>query len=178
MIKRFLSALFISMVCLCFAPRAQAQDAGWSLETTREGKTNEKKNFNLNQQPYGYLFIDNDFFKTAPRKLDITWQWFYLGADGKEKEAQEKYLRLAWDSGLNKDGDFQMWESPDNWKGIEQAGNWKVKVAWNAVNGDGGVNRDGARFTIAPEPVSAILFLLGGAGLVTRKLTIRKKSKA
>jgi hypothetical protein len=55
-------------------------------------------------------------------------------------------------------------------------GIWQVDGESNTKIGNKRVKEMGSvYFHVAPEPISAILFLLGGAGLVTRKLVSNRK---
>ena len=70
---------------------------------------------------------------------------------------------------------------PENWAANATPGLWTVEAQWtyqvvppegfeNLAQGSGSTT-----FTVTPEPVSSILFLVGGAGLVTRRYLKAKK---
>jgi hypothetical protein len=77
----------------------------------------------------------------------------------------------------------QLWVSADTWSDLsskEKIGTWTVDAHLNSLktNGQLGPVIGGGSTTfnvVAPEPISAVLFLLGGAGLVTRKLVSNRK---
>jgi hypothetical protein len=176
MSKKLLAAMFVIGLSFCLTSSAHAATKDWGYVWTTSSATDsgKQKNFTLDQQPFAYLFINKDAVDPSTKNLNITWKWFSIGDEGKEKVAQEKYFSYNWKSGADADGNFQMWESPANWNDIQKSGDWRVRAEWSAKGGKGN-GAAAANFNIiAPEPVSALLFLLGGAGLGIKRFFIKK----
>jgi len=81
---------------------------------------------------------------------------------------------LAFDGGV---ASGQIWLALDDatWDSIKAVGTWDVSAYYSVATTDFGTppqisNLAGdATFTVTPEPVSSVLFLIGGAGLVARR---------
>jgi hypothetical protein len=70
----------------------------------------------------------------------------------------------------------QIWVSLNDsvWDSIKEVGTWNVDAYYSLSTLDSGSftvvsNPGAASFTVTPEPVSSVLFLLGGAGLIARR---------
>lgn len=60
-----------------------------------------------------------------------------------------------------------------SWNDIESIGNWDIALNYERKNGD--IGSLSTQFTMVPEPISSVLFLLGGAGLALRQSRKKKK---
>jgi len=170
--KVIVPLLIVGMWFFSVEDRAEVKGANWRLWTTDEGSTVPKDEFGWEEQPYSYFFVSEDFFNTTPEELDIKWQWFYTNG---EQQYEEHYFYFPWDESIDEGGNFRIWESPQNWLSIRKLGDWEAKVVWKAKVGDfwTGYRWKTADFTVTPEPVSGILFLVGGVSLAVVRL--RKK---
>ena len=71
-----------------------------------------------------------------------------------------------------------IWHDLSNWSapgGPRTEGWWNVRVLYTTLAGDQGSSITKFHVTAAPEPISAALFLIGGAGLVVARRKRRKK---
>ena len=154
---------------------AKADD--WSLGTTSSfGSTTGQSTFTGGQQPYGYLTIDQSFFgKKTPTTVDVKWVWSYDGG----KFEKDIVQNVSWSSNLDANGNFSLWSTPDKSITSEPAGDWTLKVKWGAATKNN-IFTPSAKTTsfnvVAPEPISATLFLLGGAGLAIRRFRGKKSA--
>lgn len=130
--------------------------------------TSSKTDFNLNEQPWLYI----RFFGTAPEtatfggsKTDTTWIW--EGGEVKDKPFLKVFLGTKNDLWLGFSGSY--------WKNNMQiVGDWTVSAktvldSMASTDPGGDLRPFGQtinfRVNAVPEPVSALLFLTGGAAL-------------
>jgi hypothetical protein len=134
-----------------------------------------KVEFQWNEPPYSYLFIDKMKFDFSPSEINIKWTWLY----NNKKEYIERYFYLPWEEFLDNDGNFQIWESPILWSDIKELGEWEVKVSWKVKKDEGwtGSHNRTTSFLVTLEPISSILFITGGATLVLRSYWKKKRQK-
>ena len=168
--KSFLILVILGVGFFTVQEKAEA-NGGWHFWMADEASIASKEEFGWDEQPYSYFFVSKDFFTAVPEHLDIKWQWFY----GDEQQYEEHYFYFPWNESTDEEGNFRIWESPQNWLSIRELGDWSAKVVWKAKIGEEwtGYRYKSFDFTVTPEPVSGILFLAGGASLTAARLRRR-----
>ncbi len=71
-------------------------------------------------------------------------------------------------------GVTDVWHGISDWNSARALGKWNIRLDYSS--GSEFISKN-ASFTITPEPISSALFLLGGAGLISRRF-LRKRQKA
>ncbi|MDD5347018.1 MAG: hypothetical protein PHT59_00215 [Candidatus Omnitrophica bacterium] len=173
--KTYVLAALISLLFL--ATNAFALDYADVYFTGAPGNTSEKTNF-IYQVEQPWLFIK-----------------FYDGVALDSEVGKSTYSTMEWDTPATGDADLlRFWPldnstivntngiwmslpSEDDWRSVEQLGNWTVDVETLLTRFSGfprTVTYSGtAGFTVSlvPEPIAATLFVLGGGVLIaTRRL--------
>ena len=128
--------------------------------------------FGRNESPYLHLHMPG-----SASKVDYSTWWSPvpdadpIKGDSANSTSNDVWLTSGnWFTGaIGQDNNKVFGDGATGIWGVDGESN--TKIAGNNVKEMGSVS-----FRVAPEPISAVLFLLGGAGLVTRKLTIRKKA--
>lgn len=172
--KKTLLILFVVGISL-FILNSSAFAAGqWNFKTTEKGSSDLKTEFGWDEKPFSFLFINQDKFSPVPSELDVKLTWLY----GAEEQYLERFYHLSWENNLGAAGNFRIWEDPNRWNDIKQVGDWTAKVSWSAnVDGEWTSNYSRtANFTVTPEPVSSLLFLIGGISLAGFGYRRRKKN--
>jgi hypothetical protein len=123
-----------------------------------DGSTDYVGEFALDgDKPWLYINIVSD---PVLNGLAISW-WDEPGNVQQE---------LVYDGSVNAN---QVWLALDDatWDSIKQVGAWKVDGSYSVVTNNFDVlqEKGTANFTVTPEPISSVLFLVGGAGLVARR---------
>ena len=138
-------------------------DPSLGLYMTEENSMSSKSIFGLDEKPFAFLqFHLDDLDLGSP--LTIRWVWRFEG-DRIAKE-YEKITNFGGDP-------LDLWNSLDNWDLHKRTGEWSVRAKWrNGIGDEKG--KDLVNFTVTPEPVSSLLFLLGGAGLAVTGYRKRK----
>jgi len=165
--KKLKTYIFVIFGLLFLANSAWAAGQ-WDFKTTDDNDRTLRTEFGWDDTPFAYFFVDKDKFLPQPTELDFKLTWLYDG----EEQSMERFYHLSWDNNLGSAGNFRIWEAPGQWDSIKQVGDWQVRAAWSAnIDGEWTSNYiRTADFTVTPEPISAVLFLLGGAGMaVLRK---------
>ncbi|MDP2923960.1 MAG: PEP-CTERM sorting domain-containing protein [Candidatus Omnitrophota bacterium] len=170
--KKTLLILFVAGISLFILNSSAFAAAKWDFKTTEKGSSDLKTEFGWDEKPFSFLFIDQDKFSPVPSELDIKLTWLY----GAEEQYSERFYHLSWSNNLGPKGNFRIWEDPDRWNDIRQVGDWIAKVSWSANVDDTWTSNfnKSANFTVTPEPLSGILFAVGGVALAFFR---KKKSK-
>ena len=133
--------------------------------TTEENSTTQKSTFSLNEKPFTFIqFNPGDLNTDRPMFLKWVWQF---GQGPSLATVREKITNFD-------DNPLNLWNSLDNWDLYKKVGNWSVKVNW--WNGLGSMGSGIANFVVTPEPVSSLLFLVGGVTLAATRLRKKKHS--
>ena len=133
--------------------------------------TTPKTSFPLTETPYIYLEFDKSSFNLN-EPLYISWIWQHT--DDTTPSAFEAQLFPT----SSASDPLQIWKTAANWDSIKKTGDWTIQsIWWNPSNGTakGGLGAGQATIAVTPEPVSTILFLVGGG--VFGLAGWRKKSK-
>jgi hypothetical protein len=148
-------------------------DNGFFMQMTNSnGGTNTVYDFGRNELPYLHLHMPG-----SANQVDYSTWWSPvpdadpIKGDSANSTSNDVWLTSGnWFTGaIGQDNNKVFGDGATGIWGVDGESN--TKIAGNNVKEMGSVS-----FRVAPEPISAVLFLLGGAGLVTRKLTIRKKA--
>ncbi len=136
---------------------------------TYEGSTTQNDVFDWGEEPFAYIGFDVVDLNTR-RPLELTWSWYF---DTELFIASESQRISHFDEPF-----LDIWNSLDDWDNYARVGDWRLVMSWeNDVLCDvGGWGSHTFNFTVTPEPVSSVLFLIGGATLAVR--VYRKKRKA
>ena len=128
---------------------------------TDEGSAVRKEAFGWDEKPFAFIQFDVDDPNTN-LPLFVGWKWKFMGK-GHPFWEFEKVTTFS-------DVPLNIWDSLDNWDSYKKVGEWKVKTTWwnpTLWSGKEGWGRHKVNFTVTPEPVSSVLFLIGGAFLAT-----------
>lgn len=132
--------------------------SSWIYTVESDGSTTFEDEFTLTgEKPWLYMNIPGD---PVLNGLAISW-W-----DAPSNTQQE----LVYDGSVSSN---QVWLALDDatWDSIKEVGAWKVDGSYSIVTNNFDVvqEKGSANFTVTPEPISSVLFLVGGAGLVARR---------
>ena len=129
---------------------------------------NQKTEFGWDETPYIYYkFTFVDVSETDTLNIGATW-----GSPTSDFYGTGDLITVF--SGNN----LELWHCLDNWNSgspARELGQWNVTTGWFLFD-QSASGLDSTSFTVTPEPVSSLLFLIGGAGLVTRRYYKRKHS--
>lgn len=117
--------------------------------TDDDGSFIKKNNFGWNEQPWLYLLLP----KAGLSTVNSWW----------EDPNKEYHLVTA----VIEEYDDEIWLNLANWNTIKKLGEWNVRASYFYATGE--IGAGSTRFTVTPEPISSVLFLIGGAALVTRR---------
>ena len=140
-----------------------------------ENSTVEKLTFGWDETPAIYTKWNIDELN-ASQPLHQTWVWFNPDNHIVSMSSQDIGLQ-----GLS--GHLELWNSlSDNWvpslgtswETEKKAGIWNVNVLW--INTGGVLGAQNVQFTVTPEPVSSVLFLVGGTAIALRKVKYHQKT--
>jgi len=141
---------------------------------TDEESTTAKENqtFGWDETPFVFLQFDVDDLNTN-NSLSLCHIW--------EHESKNPWT-WEWETitDFPKTNSLNFWGSIDNWDQYKKVGEWTVFVAWNnpaalKCDSGGGFGFQKINFTITPEPLSAMLFVIGGAVLLHNRRRVLKK---
>ena len=167
-----LFVITISLILFASTSNAFAKKLEPSLGPymTDEGSTVKKDVFGWDEKPYVFIQFDVDELNTN-WPLFVRWKWKFMGK-GHPFWEFERVTDFS-------DNPLNIWDSLDNWDSCKKVGKWRVETAWWSPtlynSGKEGLGRHKVNFTVTPEPVSSILFLVGGASLAATRLRRRKK---
>ena len=135
---------------------AEAANLNTLLNTpysTLDHSTTQKTVFGWNEQPFIFLRFDSNALDTDDT-LKITWKWFPTG--GPVVSFQKEFLHSFPTDPVS------LWDGVSDWNLHKQLGEWTVKTKWW---NDGNKGKDTVHFTVTPEPLGALLIMVGGAAL-------------
>ncbi len=171
--KKTLILLVATFFILSISPNkvfATTLDPSFDPYMTYEGSTEQQDVFDWGETPFAYIGFDVININTRG-PLELTWSW-YFDTDLFNAVASESQRISHFD-----DPFLDIWNSLDDWDNYAQVGNWKTVINWEnpVLLSKGGWDSQTVNFTVTPEPVSSVLFLIGGATLAVRHY--RKKRK-
>ena len=128
------------------------------------GDKTEKNLFSPDEKPFSFVEFDPHNLNPG-QNLQIDWFWQF----GDTKIFHD--TRTINAPNLFSPGPLRLWDSLNNWDSIKKSGDWHVVTQW--FNPDNGTGRGGSgtqafTFTVTPEPVSTLLFLVGAAPIALR----------
>lgn len=149
--------LILAVLFMAFAGNACANGTSGGFDeiymTDHYGGTDERSTFGWDDKPWLYLKLP----AAGVAETNSTWT-DPLGADSLTDE--------------NVSGLIEVWLGFDNWNEIRRAGLWHVNATYDFLYTSDPSGSGACTFTVTPEPVSSVLFLLGagvlGAGLKKR----------
>jgi len=133
----------------------------------------EKTTFGWGEKPWIYLQLPDSGYE-----YDITKSFWWDPVEGGSKRHQADLI-------LRNDAQRQVWVSFTNAKwfgsdgnpGLREAGDWKVMAFSQLFFSPNSVRAAGRTgFTVTPEPISSVLFLLG-SGVLVGVSRIRKRKQ-
>ncbi len=135
---------------------------------TDESSTTLRDTFDLHEEPFAYIGFDVIDLNSY-RPLELTWSWYF---DTDMFVASESQRISHFDNPF-----LDIWNSLDDWDNYARVGDWRTVISWenDVLLSKGGWGSQTVNFTVNPEPVSSVLFLIGGATLAVRHY--RKKRK-
>lgn len=122
----------------------------------------QKTTFGLDETPYLYMNLPGD------GSLYTVWSWWHDPAGN-----------TYWDgtAPIFDSTNYQVWLPLTHWfqwENVKTAGIWTIDANYYFSNNQSGTGV--TSFTVTPEPISSILFLLGGSALAFRQHKKRKKN--
>ena len=169
--KNIIVLSIVTGVLLISTSNASARELDLSMGAymTDEGNTVEKDVFGWDETPFMFMQFDVDDLNVK-RSLHLNWVWWQDG---------EWPVSLEFDKLTDFSGDsLNIWQAPKNWDNHREIGEWNVRATWwnpSFCSDKGGWGTSKVNFTVTPEPLSSILFLIGGTALVARRYLKRKK---
>ncbi|MHA1558849.1 MAG: PEP-CTERM sorting domain-containing protein [Alphaproteobacteria bacterium] len=170
-----LSALLLSLSSIALAKSAPTPyfSTGPYLSLDKKGE-NPSSIFGLDETPFVYSKVRDAVAKDGNKKVKfiMSWDWFYQdmlveslsGSKTQKGKSEYTFVNSQGHRGAKK------WEKA--WDKEVAAGSWKVTTTWENA-GYGG--SEDLSFIVTPEPISTVLFLVGGLPLGASLL--RKKFK-
>lgn len=123
--------------------------------TSQNGSTDIRTTYDLNETPWLYL-------KLPESSLNFTGAWW------NDPDNNAHFVSQGPTT------DQEIWLSLLDWSTVKEAGQWNVNAFYSAANGAYGTGS--TSFTVTPEPLSSLLFIVGGATLACRcSLKSRKR---
>jgi len=178
--KRILITLARGIFCLYFANNVFAEvEYSWDEVYGRFFKLEnsagtEKYEFGLNEIPWVNIFIPKEYFGgDSHYLLSIIGERWYK--DGRRMQGSFSF----WHGG--DDRDFTLHEPFKNWDRIKGASdNWTYNWALICIGRPGSYAfaHASADFSVTPEPLSSILFLVGAAPLAYFRYRKKKSARA
>lgn len=158
--RRFSGLFIILSIFVAFSVPAFAAGQFTEIYTTgSNGGTAPKSTFGWNETPWLYLKLPNP-------GLNVSSAWW--------QSPNSKYYFTSTEPNNNQ----ERWLTLNNWNDVKSSGPWSIDASYfYANNPNNPIGNGKTTFVVSPEPISSILFLVGGAALIgSRKF--RKKRKA
>jgi len=175
--KRILITLAIGIFCLYFANNVFAEvEYSWEEYTggffrLENSAGIEKYEFGLNETPWVNIFIPEEYFGGDSYYLSVIGEAW--DKDGTRMQSSFSF----WYGG--DDGDFTLHEPFKNWdriKGVSD--NWTYNWKLIRIGKPASYAYASADFSVTPEPLSSILFLVGAAPLAYFRYRKKKSARA
>ncbi|VAX35654.1 hypothetical protein MNBD_UNCLBAC01-1739 [hydrothermal vent metagenome] len=120
--------------------------------------------------------------ETPKNKFDFT-ETPYLFLELPEGENLAEFTVSFWQGTNNQTSvitigasETKRWTTPNNWDIVKEVGDWTINASWfNSNTNNSGVGS--TTFTVTPEPVSTILFFVGGVPMAFRLYKRRRLLK-
>lgn len=133
-------------------------------------ETNEKLVFGFNETPYLYMKLPdtgNVFTGSFWRDPDASISYVSTKNTGPEASHIS-----ASGSGLI--SGLDRWITLSNWDTVKKVGEWEVNSNYFHTNGSTGFST--ASFTVTPEPIAMVLFVIGGLPIAASLYRNRNKN--
>lgn len=150
---------------MCFSlifeqTKAEAAEIDFEkLYTTGSGSPDEvlKNEFTLNETPYLFMQLP-----TGEELSDFTVSFWHGPTNNTS-------VMTFGGAGLTR------WATPANWDAVKEVDEWDIDASWyNSGTGNGGTGH--TSFTVTPEPIAMILFMVGGLPIATSLYRNRRKN--
>jgi hypothetical protein len=122
------------------------------LFTTTEGSMEQKNTFGLNETPYAFMQFYLDDLNTD-KPITVWWKW--KPKTGRWFSFERESISDFSVSTLN------IWQTPEDWEW--KAGEYSLHVTVRNPGSGGWSGKQ--NITVTPEPLSYVLFVVGGAVL-------------
>ena len=157
----FFTAIFLAGL-LVICPQASASFTFDEIKMVgADLSTIEQEVFGRDETPWLYLKLPESPFGGPWGDLNITFSFWH-------DPDNTVYFQSGGFS-----ADRENWISLPNWNTIRMTGEWDVSASYIGLSG---IGSGSTSFTVTPEPVSTILFLIGSMP-VALELYRRKRSK-
>jgi hypothetical protein len=136
---------------------------------TNGESTESKDTFRWDETPFAFIQFDVDDLNNE-KPLILWWKWRYENSP---------WIFFEWEDTINFPEDkIQVRNSPDNWDFEKLAGKWTVQTTWRNPGSGGGMSKTAFTVTspVVPEPISSLLFVIGGAFLTGKHFIKRKRN--
>ncbi len=158
--KSILYILMFGFVFLFVLSAGSVAEASYFEEiymTNMDGGTTPVDVFDWHEQPWLFVRVPES---DPSDQLRVDWSWWH---------SPDSDITQSFDTTT----DTVAWLTLDDWDSAKRAGDWQVNAAYFYTGGERGGGS--TSFTVTPEPVSSVLFLLGGLSLFGFEYKKRKK---
>ena len=154
--KKLSSALTLLTLAAFLAVASPASAAFNTYTVGSSGSTVAKGTFGFDETPFLYMKLPNDGFNFASSFWHAPSASTYFASQG-PSSTDARWLSLA------------------SWGSVKEAGDWTIDS--NVFYSTGLTATDSASFTVTPEPLAMVLFLVGGAPIAVNLYRRRRLLK-
>ena len=175
--KTVIAGLTLALFLVLGALNCAYADFASIFTVGSNGSTTQQSTFTLDQTPWLYVELPEGNLNWASAAGSL---WFY--------DSNIIPKGVAGDSDFTSPYTREFWLKLDNWDSVAKVGDWHVAAGYELgtpinlfgkeiiIPKDVGVGCTSFNVTAVPEPISTVLFVLGGATLAVRRLRKGRKT--
>jgi len=131
-----------------------------------EGSSTQQTIFEWDEKPW--LHIELPY----PDKYNVAVSWWVSPTGDLYYTSTLNNADFLW---ISLDSGFDTTSNPVNWFDVREVGDWTVSASYHYASG--AVGSDSTSFTVTPEPVSSVLFVVGGTVFALKRYRRNKRKK-